>query len=51
MQEPGGSIETEFAEIGIDKVVKYFLSTSLPAVPSQLPYLLGCPRMKYFNVM
>ena len=35
MQEPG-AIETEFAEIGIDKVLKYFL-TSLPAGPLYLP--------------
>ncbi|XP_002270853.2 uncharacterized protein LOC100246529 isoform X1 [Vitis vinifera] len=34
-QEPG-AIETEFAEIGIDKVLKYFL-TSLPAGPLFLP--------------
>ncbi|KAJ9699639.1 hypothetical protein PVL29_005484 [Vitis rotundifolia] len=34
-QEPG-AIETEFAEIGIDKVLKYIL-TSLPAGPLYLP--------------
>ena len=35
LQEPG-AIEYEFAEIGIDKVLKYFL-TSLPAAPFYLP--------------